>query len=177
MKISQIDFGQVYAIRWKGSLVRFHPLSIITTRMSGSVLTEVRGTIPSQDNCGEGHVNVTIKPDKVLAPYTDYAELVAKKNAEATASKAKLDQEQDERFELARLLYQLVNLPVPDDLSDYSGKIRARWTDSVDIHQPVIPAMIEAIKDVLQARAFIKGSVTPILIKDNPLYGKEDESV
>jgi len=130
---SKVVIGQVYAVRDEdgdGSLCRFQ-VDCVTTHRTGSTgsphdyESEITGFfIKSVGGRRVPGKKLTIKPQRLLGQFEEYAELQKQKQAEDKASRERESIAKQEALDLWRLLYQVCGLPVPDDPSGFHQPFR-----------------------------------------------------
>ena len=156
MQASKIIPNSVYAIRRGGTrdgeLVRFKVSSVTTTRykstgsphdysstVSGWILEDHKEEETSEKQA------IKIAPDRILGPYEEQAELVARKQAEEKAKTDKADAEKAKLNHLWSLLYSKTGLPRPNDPKSYGNAFRLSY-GGIDIGKDGIEALIKLLE-------------------------------
>jgi len=148
MQAGKIKIGVAYAIKHpdNGQLVRFRPTAVVTRRESDHKnphKSVVEGRILDAPAAV-----ITVKPDEVLGPYEDYQVLVDRKQREKEDASRKDARKRADGLELRRLLYRLVELPIPAEVGEYDQAFRIGFAGSVDITEAGRGALLSALRDL-----------------------------
>lgn len=116
MQASKIMPKLTYAINYRGHLVGFQVMEVVTTRKDSTgsphdYKSVVSGYVDAID--GGEREKITIPAAEVLGPFEEYVELVAKKKAEVEAKRAADKARENFIDGIVDDLYRACNVPVP----------------------------------------------------------------
>jgi hypothetical protein len=154
---SKARIGETYAIRRDGELVRFRVTKITIHKLSDSgsphdYENEITGVAFYEPGKTE---TLTIEASELLGQFEEYGELVAKKEAEETAAKAKKDAAKALQDKFVKAVAKAAGVPVPQKgrYGDYTS------SDAIDTsYNGVVikPAIFQVLIDKLEAKELAK---------------------
>jgi hypothetical protein len=149
MQASKILPKAIYAIKRGDGYVRFNVTAVVTRR------TRATGGPHDYDSVVEGWITedaqdgkaptITIKPDAVLGPFEEYAELAARKRAEDEASEREGRSRMEARQRLWTLLYDKCGLERPNEPRDYRQAFRIGSAGEIEVRTDVAVAALTAL--------------------------------
>jgi hypothetical protein len=149
MQTAKIKAGETYAMERgsNGNLVRFMVQAIITTKTRGKTINHIEGYVQEEREEGKPVASFRVDPERLIGPYAEHAELVARKEQEQAAHAAA----HSERQRLAdldrRMLYAFVGVAVPKVKPDeYSQMFRIGYSSGVDISGEGVKAIIAKVR-------------------------------
>lgn len=151
MQASKIIPNKVYAIKVDGELQQFRATAVITRRETAhgnphDYKSTIEGIVingPVPD--GESRQTIKVAPDRVLGPFEDYQELVAKRDAEQKAKEQEAEAKKAAAIELWSLLYDKVGVPRPNDPKTYNQLFQVSF-NSVDITREGVEILTKYLK-------------------------------
>lgn len=151
MQASKIKPRKTYAI-WQKSLddepaklVRFRVNAVITTRTGDSphdYNSVINGGVYPEDG---GEILTGLDPEKILGPYEDYKELIARQEAEMAARVAEAQKVVKQQTLLIKHLYRTIGEDAPNPESR-NVPFRKSYGGGLDISYEGVMALIEALK-------------------------------
>lgn len=152
---SKARIGTTYAVEREGELTRFVVNKITTHRVSESgsphdYESEITGNFLLTNKEGDGVVTekAVIKPSRLLGQFEEYKELVAQRDAEHAAQKAKNAALTKTATDLAALLYDFTGLPIPND--QYRQNFKARYDSGIEMDKEGAKALLEKLREILE---------------------------
>ena len=155
MQANKIKPGVMYAANVEGEMVRFVPDEVVTRRMrnTGSphdYKSTVIGKI-KRDGPELSKSTYEIDPQAVLGPYEEQVALVEKEEAEKAAKEARHEQSRAEARALLELLYELMGVPVPDNLQPWTLPVRTAYgAHAVDITAAGVLPVLQALRKLMR---------------------------
>lgn len=134
MQASKITPKKTYAIKHANDkLVRFVVSEVVQRRVDNT------GSPHDYKSHVEGHLvgeheKITLRPDQILGPFEDYAELLKTKEREDEQHRLAEQQKMNAALSCCRALYQKCGLPVPD-LSHYNIPFRVNYGDGITVNK------------------------------------------
>lgn len=126
MQTSKIKIGSEYALQRGDGLVRFRVVEIVTRKTRSTATNEIVGFVvedgaPTDDNKQEF---VKLDPERLIGPYEEQIELVARKALETIQAEAKKKAEAEQARADRLALYEFVGVEPPQDVSSYNQHFR-----------------------------------------------------
>ena len=160
MQASKIVIGKMYAIRLEsGDLARFQVHEVVQRRVSNHgnphdykshVVGYIREGASLEENADTGPLN--LHPERILGPYDEHVELVARADAEKAAKKKEEDDLAEKVHEVWRLLYAGAGINTPNDPSNYKQPFTTSWGRSVEIRSEGIPLILDFLRKAAKER-------------------------
>jgi hypothetical protein len=159
---SERRFEVFYAIHQHGKLARFCVQSIITKRDAKHTTNHIEGYVVEDKQDGQPVTPRTFKPEDLLGPYKEQAELVEREAGEKAAHEAK-EMERERLAHVDRLaLYTFVGQRPPKDADDYDQPFRVRW-GGLNVDESGVKLIVAKVC-ALQAQERDPGDPSPELV-------------
>jgi hypothetical protein len=148
MQASKILPGHIYAVKAEGDrLARFKVAAIVTRRerATGSphdYTSRIEGV--TIDGARISHLQ-SLKPEEILGPFDQYAELAEQKRAEDIERKRHQDEREAAAAHAVDLLYTRTGIERPADIDRYGAPFRRSHSGEIALSETGVRALIEML--------------------------------
>jgi len=161
MQTAKIKPGETYAIERNGKLCRFVVQEIVTSKTRSKSTSRIEGYFEEDRKEGQPVPHAAVDPDRLIGPYAEHAELVARKEQEQTERNAKHAEAVRLGNEDRCALYAFVGVAVPKVKPDeYHQPFHVGYNGTLTIRDEgakLIVAKVRELQDPLKQLRLQRG--------------------